>query len=133
MVLTSTKDFLDDAERAWQDLKNNGVLRDQEEGNRHGMQLTAQIQRWHDKEGMRKEEALFIKECNDSAITSKISLLVFVLLQQLSGVGHVMQDLEDWSLGIGLIFQLDKTMRLRHDLEQIEAENYICMGRACIN
>ncbi|KAH7666238.1 P-loop containing nucleoside triphosphate hydrolase protein [Dioscorea alata] len=48
--ITSTKDLLDEVERALQDLKDNYVLLDQESvANRHGMQLTAQVQRWHDK------------------------------------------------------------------------------------
>lgn len=49
-IKKSTKDFLDDAERALKDLKDNYVLRDQELlASRHGMQLTPQAQRWHEK------------------------------------------------------------------------------------
>ncbi|XP_039117914.1 putative disease resistance protein At4g10780 [Dioscorea cayenensis subsp. rotundata] len=48
--ITSTKDLLDEVERALQDLMDNYVLVDQElVANRHGMQLTPQVQRWHDK------------------------------------------------------------------------------------
>ncbi|XP_039116591.1 uncharacterized protein LOC120252485 [Dioscorea cayenensis subsp. rotundata] len=48
--ITSPKEFLDEAERKFQDLKDNCVLRDEElVANRPGMQLTDQVQRWHDK------------------------------------------------------------------------------------
>ncbi|XP_039117912.1 LOW QUALITY PROTEIN: putative disease resistance protein At4g10780 [Dioscorea cayenensis subsp. rotundata] len=48
--ITSPKDFLDEAERKFQDLKANCVLRDEElVADRPGMQLTDQVQRWHNK------------------------------------------------------------------------------------
>ncbi|XP_039120395.1 disease resistance protein SUMM2-like [Dioscorea cayenensis subsp. rotundata] len=64
-IKKSTKDFLDDAERALKDLKDNYVLRDQELlASRHGMQLTPQAQRWHEKVQINEKETK-MKEIND--------------------------------------------------------------------